>query len=68
MEEERIIDTQSSELYTDDEENGYIPRNSVVAAKEKLYDRANVTVAQVDKFIIGCVAMILVLVVFGIMH
>lgn len=56
------------EIEAEEIEEEYVPRNAVVAAKEKLYDKANLTVAQVDKFIIGCVAVILVLVIFGITH
>lgn len=62
------MDDKNLEIEVEETEDGYVPRNAVVAAKERLYDKANLTIAQVDKFIIGCVAIILVLVIFGITH
>lgn len=48
-------------------EETYKPRNSVVAAKEKLYDKTNLTVGQVDKFIMLCVGAIMLLVAGGVL-
>ncbi|MDR2648367.1 MAG: hypothetical protein LBB94_01415 [Clostridiales bacterium] len=44
----------------------YKPRNSVVAAKEKLYGKVNISVSQVDRFIIACITVIVVLVVLSV--
>lgn len=45
----------------------YVPRNAIVAAKENLYDRANITVAQLDVFIFMCIAAVAVLVIGGVL-
>ena len=57
MEENNILEVE--------EKTEKAPRNAVVAAKERLYDRVNLTVGQVDKFIIICVAAIILLTVGG---
>lgn len=62
------MENRDLDIEIEEAEDEYVPRNAVVAAKERLYDRVNLTVSQVDKFIIGCVAVILVLVIFGITH
>lgn len=63
MEKERIID---NEIETDvDNNEEYIPRNSIVAAKENLYDKANISVGQVDKFIVFCIAAIVIIIMLG---
>ncbi|MBO4946124.1 MAG: hypothetical protein J6C88_01040 [Lachnospiraceae bacterium] len=59
MEENNILEVE--------EKTEKAPRNAVVAAKERLYDRVNLTVGQVDKFIIICVAAIILLTVGGVM-
>ena len=59
MEENSIVEVE--------EKTEKAPRNAVVAAKERLYDRVNLTVGQVDKFIIICVAAIIVLTIGGVM-
>lgn len=63
-----MMENRDLDIEIEETEDEYVPRNAVVAAKERLYDRVNLTVSQVDKFIIGCVAVILVLVIFGITH
>lgn len=63
-----MMENRDLDIEIEEAEDEYVPRNAVVAAKERLYDRVNLTVSQVDKFIIGCVAVILVLVIFGITH
>lgn len=59
MEENSIVEVE--------EKTEKAPRNAIVAAKERLYDRVNLTVGQVDKFIIICVAAIIVLTIGGVM-
>lgn len=59
MEENSVVEVE--------EKTEKAPRNAVVAAKERLYDRVNLTVGQVDKFIIICVAAIIVLTIGGVM-
>lgn len=60
MEENNILEAE-------EERTEIAPRNVVVAAKERLYDRVNLTVGQVDKFIIICVAAIIVLTIGGVL-
>lgn len=60
MEENNILEAE-------EERTEIAPRNAVVAAKERLYDRVNLTVGQVDKFIIICVAAIIVLTIGGVL-
>ena len=59
MEENSVVEVE--------EKTEKAPRNAVVAAKERLYDRVNLTVGQVDKFIIICVAAIIGLTIGGVM-
>jgi len=49
-------------------ENMYVPRNKIVAAKERFYDRMKLSVRQVDFFIAGCILLmvgIIAISVFG---
>lgn len=64
MEKENIIENVD-ECDVVDEKDEYTPRNSIVAAKETLYDRTNLTVGQVDKFICFCIAAIIVIIIAG---
>jgi hypothetical protein len=61
--EQPEVDEQTVEPQTDT----YEPRNAVVRAKESLYARMNISVRQIDGFIIGCVALVILLVVIGVL-
>lgn len=45
----------------------YIPRNGVVRAKECLYSKVNISVKQIDHFIMGCCGIIVFFIVIGLM-
>lgn len=62
---EEMQEAMTEDMDMETAEDVYVPRNRIVAAKENLYDKANLTVKQVDAFIALCVAAIVALVLFG---
>ena len=62
---EEMQEAMTEDMDMETAEDVYVPRNRIVAAKENLYDKANLTVKQVDAFIALCVAAIEALVLFG---
>lgn len=63
MEKEAAVQEMQEEAV---KERTYVPRNGIVAAKESIYDKMNISVKQVDLFIGGCCALILLFILIGI--
>lgn len=57
-----------TETIEQDEDQGYKPRNKVVAAKEGFYDRMKLSVRQVDFFIGGCILLMVVIIAIGLFN
>lgn len=54
------------EIEVEENVNAYNPRNKIVAAKENIYDRMNISVRTVDFFIGGCVLLTIAIIAIAV--